>query len=61
MKKFILTIIIVLVAMTGWAQDRLIRVDSSPESRHTSRQRTLFNQEKKRLLMPQGAAFGSAW
>lgn len=58
MKKFILTIIIVLVAMTGWAQDRLIRVDSSPESRHTSRQRTLFNQEKKRLLMPQGAAFG---
>lgn len=58
MKKFILTIIFVLVAMTGWAQDRLIRVDSSPESRHTSRQRALFNQEKKRLLMPQGAAFG---
>lgn len=57
-KAIILTIMFALVALTGWAQDRLIRVDSNPEARHTSRQRALFNQEKKRLLMPLDAAFG---
>ena len=57
-KAIILTIMFALVALTGWAQDRLIRVDSDPEARHTSRQRALFNQEKKRLLMPLDAAFG---
>lgn len=58
MKKTIIIALLAFIAITGQAQDRLIRVDSSQEARHTSRQRALFNQEKARLLMPQGAAFG---
>ena len=58
MKKLFSIVLLALVALTGQAQDRLIRVDSNPEARHMSRQRAMVNQEKARLLMPQGAAFG---
>ena len=59
MKKTILTTLLALVALTAAAQDRLIRVDSeSKDLRKTSSQRKMFDREKARLLMPQGAAFG---
>ena len=58
MKKLLSALLLALVTLTGLAQDRLIRVDSDPETRYTSRQRVMFNQERARLLMPQGAAFG---
>ncbi|WP_288279331.1 hypothetical protein [uncultured Prevotella sp.] len=59
MKKTILTTLLALVALTAAAQDRLIRVDSeSKDLRKTSSQRKMFDREKARLLMPQGATFG---
>ena len=59
MKKTILTKLLALVALTAAAQDRLIRVDSeSKDLRKASSQRKMFDREKARLLMPQGAAFG---
>ena len=58
MKKLFFTML-ALVALTGQAQDRLIRVDSeSKDLRKASSQRKMFDREKARLLMPQGAAFG---
>ena len=59
MKKTIITTLLALVAMTVAAQDRLIRVDSeSTILRKNNTQRAMFESEKARLLMPQGAAFG---
>jgi len=59
MQKTILTTLLFLVAMTGFGQDRLIRVNSESKNlRKTSSQRKMFESEKTRLLMPQGAAFG---
>ena len=59
MQKTILTTLLALVALTAAAQDRLIRVDSeSKDLRKASSQRKMFDREKARLLMPQGAAFG---
>ena len=59
MKSTIITIMFALVAMPGQAQNRLIRVDSESKAWHKKNsQRTLFDREKARLLMPQGAAFG---
>ena len=59
MQKTILTTLLALVALTAAAQDRLIRVDSESKAWHKKNsQRTLFDREKARLLMPQGAAFG---
>ncbi len=59
MKKTILTTLLALVALTAAAQDRLIRVDSgSKDLRKASSQRKMFDREKARLLMPQGAVFG---
>ena len=58
-KTIILTIMFAPVALTGLAQDRLIRVDSeSTNLRKNNSQRAMFESEKARLLMPQGAAFG---
>ena len=60
MKKIILSIILALAAtLTVTAQDKLIRVaDKSTSWRKAKPQRTLFDSEMARLLMPQGAAFG---
>ena len=60
MKKIILTTFILAAAtITVLAQDKLIRVaDKSTSWRKDKSQRTLFNREMARLLMPQGATFG---
>ena len=57
--KTILTAMLVLVTLTMAAQDRLIRMDSESKAwRKENPQVVLFDQEKTRLLMPQGASFG---
>ena len=59
MKKSILTIILVLAALTATAQNRLIKItDESEAWRKTNRQAAFYDSEKARLLMPTGAAFG---
>lgn len=59
MKKTIITTMLALVALTGQAQDKLIRVDNeSTISRKTNSQRVMYENEKARLLMPEGTAFG---
>ena len=59
MKQTIITAMLALVALTAAAQDRLIRVDSESKNlRKANSQRKMFEREKARLLMPQGAAFG---
>jgi hypothetical protein len=59
MKKIIITALLALVALTMTGQDRLIRVDSESTAwRKKDPQVVLFDQEKARLLMPQGTAFG---
>lgn len=59
MKKSILTIILVLAALTTTAQNRLIKItDESEAWRKTNRQAAFYDSEKARLLMPTGAAFG---
>ena len=58
-KERFLTTLLFLVALSVAAQDRLIRVDSESKNlRKASSQRKMFEREKARLLMPQGAAFG---
>ena len=60
-KKIILsTIILALIAaLTVTAQDKLIRVVNKSTSWRKDKPRTtLFDSEKARLLMPQGAVFG---
>ena len=48
-----------VLPMAGWAQGKLIWVHSEDESwRKETPQTVLYDQEKSRLLMPQGAAFG---
>ena len=62
MKRQIITILLALVAVSGLAQDKLIkilRVDSASVAWRKSRpQVVFFDKEKARLLMPEGAAFG---
>lgn len=59
MNKNILTIVLALVALSAGAQDRLVRVHSESKFlRKNNSQRAMFESEKARLLMPQGAAFG---
>ena len=59
MKHTIITALFAFVALTMAAQDRLIRVDSeSMILGKTNSQSAMFESEKARLLMPQGAAFG---
>lgn len=54
MKKTIITTMLALVALTGQAQDKLIRVDNeSTISRKTNSQRVMYENEKARLLMPE--------
>lgn len=58
-KQHLLTILFAFIAMTIVAQDKLIRVDSTSTAwRKDNPQMMLNEQEKIRLLMPQGAAFG---
>ena len=59
MRKALLSLILALVALTATAQERLIRVDSETTAwRKNSPRMAFFDNEKSRLLMPQGAAFG---
>ena len=59
MKKTIITVLLVLVAMTISAQEKLIRIGSEDIAwQQDNPQYLFFNKEKARLLMPQGAAFG---
>lgn len=62
MKRQIITILFALVAVSGLAQDKLVklmRVDSASVAWRKSRpQAVFFDKEKARLLMPEGAAFG---
>ena len=59
-RRFIITSLFALIALTMTAQEKLIRVDS--ESRETwlkkNQQVRMFDQEKARLLIPQNAEFG---
>lgn len=62
MKKQILTILFVLVAVPGLAQDKLVkllRVDSASVAWRKDRPQTVFyDKEKTRLLVSEGTAFG---
>ena len=57
MKHIIITALFAFATLTMAAQDRLIRVDSESTGKANS-QSAMFESEKARLLMPQGAAFG---
>ena len=57
--KWLIAATLTLLPMAGWAQGKLIWVHSEDESwRKENPQTVLYDQEKTRLLMPQGAAFG---
>ena len=59
MSKQIIITIIFLIATTGKAQDRLIRVDSTSVAwKKNNPQIEFCDKEKARLLIPQDAAFG---
>lgn len=59
MKKTFLTSLLIVIAMTISAQEKLIRIDSEDVAwQKDNPQYLFFNKEKARLLMPQGAAFG---
>ena len=59
MKKTILTALLIVIALTMTAQEKLIRIDSKDiEWQKDNPQYLFFNKEKARLLMPQGASFG---
>ena len=59
MKKTFLTSLLIVIAMTISAQEKLIRIDSEDIAwQKDNPQYLFFNKEKARLLMPQGAAFG---
>ena len=58
-KRFFITSLFSLIALTMTAQDKLIRVDSESTAwRKKNRQVRMFDQEKARLLIPQNAEFG---
>ena len=58
--KWLIAATLTLLSMAaGWAQGKLIWVHSEDEAwRKENPQTVLYDQEKTRLLMPQGAAFG---
>ena len=57
--KMLMVTALLLLPIIGIAQNRLIRVDSESRAwRKDNPQVVLNDQEKERLLMPQGAAFG---
>ena len=57
--KWLIAATLTLLPMAGLAQGKLIWVHSEDEAwRKKNPQTVLYNQEKTRLLMPQGAAFG---
>ena len=57
--KWLIAAALTLLPMAGRAQGKLIWVHSEDLAwRKENRQMALFDQEKARLLMPQGAAFG---
>ena len=57
--KWLIAAVLTLLPMAGWAQGKLIWVHSEDETwRKENPQTVLYDQEKTRLLMPQGAAFG---
>ena len=59
MKKPFLTYLLIVIAMTISAQEKLIRIESEDVAwQKDNPQYLFFNKEKARLLMPQGAAFG---
>ena len=59
MKKTFLTSLLIVIAMTISAQEKLIRIESEDVAwQKDNPQYLFFNKEKARLLMPQGAAFG---
>lgn len=58
-KRFIITSLFALIALTITAQEKLIRVESESTAwRNKNRQVKMFDQEKARLLIPQNAEFG---
>ena len=57
--KWLIAATLTLLPMAGWAQGKLIWVHNEDETwRKENPQTVLYDQEKTRLLMPQGAAFG---
>ncbi len=57
--KWLIAATLTLLPMAGLAQGKLIWVHSEDEEwRKENPQFVLYDQEKSRLLMPQGAAFG---
>ena len=59
MKRTIITALLIVIALTMTAQEKLIRIDSKDiEWQKDNPQYLFFNKEKARLLMPQGASFG---
>ena len=58
-RKWLIAATLILLPMAGRAQGKLIWVHSEDEAwRKKNPQTVLYDQEKTRLLMPQGAAFG---
>lgn len=59
MKRRLLPFLLALASVVGLAQDRLISIDSAYVAWRKSRPQTVFfDNEKTRLLMPEGADFG---
>ena len=57
--KWLIAAMLMLLPMAGLAQGKLIWVHNADRSwRKENPQTVLYDQEKTRLLMPQGAAFG---
>ena len=58
-KRTIITALLIVIALSITAQEKLIRIDSKDiEWQKDNPQYLFFNKEKARLLMPQGASFG---
>ena len=58
-RKRLIAAMLTVLPMAGLAQGKLIWVHSEDETwRKENPQTVLYDQEKTRLLMPQGAAFG---